>query len=98
MKDTANADVKVDAKYHKHIIGKGGSTINKIKSETDVIIIIPDTDSGTTVIRIEGNKAGVEKAKAELALCWRRWRTRSRSSSAKSRRASWPRAAPARTR
>merc|ERR1711892_583344 len=62
----AFADVKVDAKYHKHIIGKGGSTINKIKSETDVTINIPDTDSGVTVIRIEGNKAGVEKASNEL--------------------------------
>ena len=67
VKETAFADVKVDAKYHKHIIGKGGSTINKIKSEADVTINIPDTDSGATVIRIEGNKAGVEKAKAELA-------------------------------
>ena len=66
VKDTAFADIKVDAKYHKHIIGKGGSTINKIKSETDVSINIPDTDSGATVIRIEGNKAGVEKAKKEL--------------------------------
>merc|ERR1712223_1149529 len=67
IKTMAFADVKVDAKYHKHIIGKGGSTINKIKSEADVTINIPDTDSGATVIRIEGNKAGVEKAKAELA-------------------------------
>merc|ERR1719376_69523 len=66
IKTMAFADVKVDAKYHKHIIGKGGSTINKIKSETDVTINIPDTDSGVTVIRIEGNKAGVEKASKEL--------------------------------
>jgi len=66
IKSTSFADVKVDAKYHKHIIGKGGSTINKIKAETDVTINIPDTDSGVTVIRIEGNKAGVEKAKKEL--------------------------------
>merc|ERR1719392_545859 len=66
IKTMAFADVKVDAKYHKHIIGKGGSTINKIKSETDVTINIPDTDSGVTVIRIEGNKAGAEKAKKEL--------------------------------
>eukprot|EP00091_Calanus_sinicus_P007924 TRINITY_DN1928_c0_g2_i1.p2 TRINITY_DN1928_c0_g2~~TRINITY_DN1928_c0_g2_i1.p2 ORF type:complete len:278 (-),score=139.77 TRINITY_DN1928_c0_g2_i1:914-1747(-) len=65
-KTMAFADVKVDAKYHKHIIGKGGSTINKIKSETDVTINIPDTDSGVTVIRIEGNKAGVDKASKEL--------------------------------
>jgi len=66
IKSTSFAEIKVDAKYHKHIIGKGGSTINKIKSETDVTINIPDTDSGVTVIRIEGNKAGVEKAKKEL--------------------------------
>merc|ERR1719266_3303915 len=66
IKTTSFAEIKVDAKYHKHIIGKGGSTINKIKSETDVTINIPDTDSGVTVIRIEGNKAGVEKASKEL--------------------------------
>jgi len=67
VNNTAYADVKVDAKYHKHIIGKGGSTINKIKAEADVTINIPDTDSGATVIRIEGNKSGVDKAKTELA-------------------------------
>jgi len=63
---TTFAEIKVDAKYHKHIIGKGGSTINKMKSESDVTINIPDTDSGVTVIRIEGNNAGVESAKSEL--------------------------------
>jgi len=66
MKSTTFVEIKVDAKYHKHIIGKGGSTINKIKSESDVTINIPDTDSGVTIIRIEGNKPGVEKARAEL--------------------------------
>ena len=66
IKTTTFVDLKVDAKYHKHIIGKGGSTINKIKAESDVSINIPDTDSGTTIIRIEGSKEGVEKAKVEL--------------------------------
>eukprot|EP00088_Acartia_fossae_P053503 TRINITY_DN609_c0_g1_i4.p1 TRINITY_DN609_c0_g1~~TRINITY_DN609_c0_g1_i4.p1 ORF type:complete len:1249 (+),score=503.07 TRINITY_DN609_c0_g1_i4:195-3941(+) len=66
MKLTTFVEMKVDAKYHKHIIGKGGSTINKIKSESDVTINIPDSDSGVTIIRIEGNKAGVAKAKEEL--------------------------------
>ena len=60
VKDTAFADVEVDAKYHKHIIGKGGSTVNKIKSEADVTVNIPDTDSGATVIRIKDNEDGVE--------------------------------------
>ena len=56
IKTIAFADVKDDAKCHKHMmIGKGGSTINKIKSETDVTNNIPDTGSGVTIIRIEGN-------------------------------------------
>merc|ERR1711962_257384 len=63
VNSTTFMELKVDAKYHKHIIGEGGSTINKIKSESDVTINIPDTDSGVTIIRIEGNRAGVEKAK-----------------------------------
>ena len=67
LETTAFADVMVDAKYHKHIIGSGSSTINKIKSEANVTIDIPDKDSGATVIKIEGNKANVEKARAELA-------------------------------
>ena len=67
LESTAFADVMVDAKYHKHIIGSGSSTINKIKSEANVTIDIPDKDSGATVIKIEGNKANVEKARAELA-------------------------------
>jgi len=66
VKNTAFVEIKVDAKYHRHIIGKGGANINKIKAESDVTINIPDTDSGVTIIRIEGNKAGVDKAKVEL--------------------------------
>ena len=37
--------------------------VNKIKQETDVMINIPDNDQGTTIIRIEGAKDGVAKAK-----------------------------------
>jgi len=59
-------EISVDAKYHKHIIGKGGSTVNRLKQERDVMINIPDVDKGTAVIRIEGNKDGVRQAKTEL--------------------------------
>jgi len=60
-------EINVDAKYHKHIIGKGGSTVNKLKQETEVMINIPDSDKApSNVIRIEGNKDGVKKAKEEL--------------------------------
>jgi len=60
-------EINVDSKYHKHIIGKGGSTVNKLKQEADVMINIPPDDrAGATCIRIEGNKEGVQKAKVEL--------------------------------
>merc|ERR1712241_599248 len=58
------AEISIDAKYHKHIIGKGGSNVNKIKQNRDVTINIPDETHGSTIIRIEGNKHGVEEAKA----------------------------------
>jgi hypothetical protein len=39
--------------------------VNKLKQETDVMINIPDSNSdhGNTIIRIEGSKEGVQKAK-----------------------------------
>ena len=52
VKETTN--VKVDSKYHNQIISQGGSNI-------------PDPDAGATLIRNWGNKAGVKKAKGELA-------------------------------
>ncbi|EFX88840.1 hypothetical protein DAPPUDRAFT_234231 [Daphnia pulex] len=58
------ADIVIDPKYHKHIIGKGGSNVNRLKDETGVTINIPDERSST--IRIEGTPFGVEQAKAEL--------------------------------
>lgn len=66
VKNMATVEINVDAKYHKHIIGKGGSTVNKIKQETDVMINIPVLALGMTTIKIEGNKEGVKKARAEL--------------------------------
>merc|ERR1712180_76563 len=60
------AEISIDAKYHKHIIGKGGSNVNKIKQNRDVTINIPDETHGSAIIRIEGNKQGVDEAKAEL--------------------------------
>ena len=40
-------------------------TVNKLKQETEVMINIPDSDKtpSSNVIRIEGNKEGVRKAK-----------------------------------
>ncbi|KAL1137858.1 hypothetical protein AAG570_009554 [Ranatra chinensis] len=54
----------VDAKYFKHIIGKNGANINRIKDQTGVVINIADTEQNE--IRIEGDKDGVQAAKQEL--------------------------------
>jgi ribosomal protein S3 len=59
-------EIDVDVKYHKHIIGKGGATVNKLKQEADVMINIPDDRASSNCIRIEGNKEGVAMAKEEL--------------------------------
>ena len=37
--------------------------MNKLKQEADVMINIPDDKAASNVIRIEGNKEGVKKAK-----------------------------------
>lgn len=66
IKTMAFAEIKVDQKYHKHIIGKQGANVTRLKEELGVTIRIPISDQGDTVIRIEGPPEGVEKAKVEL--------------------------------
>merc|ERR1719348_1415909 len=51
---------KISQDLQKVHIGFNEDDSIKIKSETDVTINIPDSDSGVTIIRIDGNKAGVE--------------------------------------
>lgn len=59
-------DLTVDQKFHRHIIGKSGSNINRIKAETGVQIIIPSDNENSNLIRIEGNPQGVQQAKKDL--------------------------------
>jgi len=58
-------EMTVDPKFYKHIIGKGGANVNRMKDELGVVINIAEND-GNNVIRIEGNKAGVERARQVL--------------------------------
>ncbi|KAH0551211.1 vigilin [Cotesia glomerata] len=58
-------ELKVDPRYFKHIIGKNGSKVNRLKEETNVFINIFEKD-GQNIIRIEGNQAGVTEAEAKL--------------------------------
>lgn len=60
------AEIEIDQRFHKHIIGKGGVNISKIKDETGVAIRIPSDSENSNNIRIEGEPQGVKKAKKEL--------------------------------
>ncbi|XP_060810715.1 vigilin [Amyelois transitella] len=57
-------ELSVDPKFFKHIIGKSGSNINRLKDETGVVINIEN--EGNHVIRIEGSHQGVADAEREL--------------------------------
>lgn len=60
------AEIEVDPKFHKHIIGKNGVNITRIKNETGVSIRIPSDGDNSNLIRIEGDPTGVQKAKEQL--------------------------------
>lgn len=70
-KDTASSlasvEIDCDPKFHRHIIGKSGANIGRIKEETLVDIKIPQENSNeSSKIRIEGPKDGVLKAQEML--------------------------------
>ena len=60
------ADIQVDQKWHRHIIGKNGSNISKIKNETGTSINIPLDNKKSNIIHIEGSPQGVAAAKEEI--------------------------------
>ncbi|ETN70747.1 hypothetical protein NECAME_14565 [Necator americanus] len=58
--------VPIFKEFHKHIIGKGGATIKKIREETQTRIDLPEGDSGEERITVTGRKVNVEKAIDQL--------------------------------
>ncbi|XP_011297299.1 vigilin [Fopius arisanus] len=58
-------ELKVDPRYFKHIIGKNGANVNRLKEENDVVLNIFEAD-GQNMIRIEGKESGVREAEAQL--------------------------------
>ncbi|CAH1240049.1 HDLBP [Branchiostoma lanceolatum] len=61
------AELTVEQKYHRHIIGKNGANITRIKNETKTSIRIPPDEENSNLIRIEGDPAGVQEAKKEIS-------------------------------
>lgn len=60
------AELHIDPKYHRNIIGKGGQFINKLRDECEVTIQIPPDSEKSSLIRIEGNADGVKEAEKQL--------------------------------
>ncbi|KAM6921829.1 LOW QUALITY PROTEIN: high density lipoprotein binding protein a [Xenentodon cancila] len=60
------AEISVDPKFHRHLIGKGGVNINRIKELHKVTVRIPPDNEKSNLIRIEGDPQGVQDAKKEL--------------------------------
>ncbi|XP_043241584.1 vigilin-like isoform X4 [Amphibalanus amphitrite] len=58
-------ELDIPNKYHKHIIGKDGANISRVKAEHGVHVTIPENEA-STIFKIEGPKEGVFSAKAEL--------------------------------
>lgn len=65
VKRLAFIDMTVNPIHYKHIIGKAGANINRLKEELDVMINIEEKDAQNR-IRIEGPIEGVRKAAEEL--------------------------------
>ncbi|KAK3718445.1 hypothetical protein QZH41_014445 [Actinostola sp. cb2023] len=59
-------EVPIFKQFHKNIIGRGGTTIKKIREETDTKIELPSEGSDSDVIVITGHKGQVEAAKDKI--------------------------------
>ncbi|XP_061833456.1 high density lipoprotein binding protein a isoform X1 [Nerophis lumbriciformis] len=59
-------EISVDPKFHRHLIGKAGVNINRIKELHKVTVRIPPDHEKSNLIRIEGDPQGVQEAKKEL--------------------------------
>lgn len=62
MQNMCFVEMQVDNKLFKHIIGKSGANVNKLKDDFNVVINIDESG----LIRIEGSREDVSKTKEEL--------------------------------
>eukprot|EP01095_Lingulamoeba_sp_RSL-Kostka_P012392 TRINITY_DN491_c7_g1_i1.p1 TRINITY_DN491_c7_g1~~TRINITY_DN491_c7_g1_i1.p1 ORF type:complete len:341 (+),score=139.50 TRINITY_DN491_c7_g1_i1:90-1112(+) len=61
--DVSSQQMKVDKKYHKNIIGRGGSKLQQIQRESNTIITVPQMNDNSKGITIQGKPENIEKAK-----------------------------------
>lgn len=61
--DTIGFLILPDPRAYRHVIGPGGSEINRIRKKTGTKIQVPRDQNKGEAIEIQGNKAGVQEAK-----------------------------------
>ncbi|KAJ8416658.1 hypothetical protein AAFF_G00325360 [Aldrovandia affinis] len=59
-------EVNIDQRFHRHLIGKNGANINRIKEQYKVSVRIPQDLDRSGLVRIEGDPQGVQLARREL--------------------------------
>ncbi|XP_064184904.1 vigilin [Anguilla rostrata] len=59
-------EVHIDQRFHRHLIGKNGANINRIKEQYKVSVRIPQDSDRSGLVRIEGDPQGVQLARREL--------------------------------
>uniref|UniRef100_A0A673CVQ2 Vigilin n=1 Tax=Sphaeramia orbicularis TaxID=375764 RepID=A0A673CVQ2_9TELE len=59
-------EVFIDQRFHRHLIGKNGTNINRIKEQYKVSVRIPQDSERSGLVRIEGDPKGVQLARREL--------------------------------
>ncbi|XP_041840626.1 vigilin [Melanotaenia boesemani] len=59
-------EVIIDQRFHRHLIGKNGANINRIKEQYKVSVRIPQDSERSSLVRIEGDPKGVQLARREL--------------------------------
>uniref|UniRef100_A0A8C1FB60 Vigilin n=1 Tax=Cyprinus carpio carpio TaxID=630221 RepID=A0A8C1FB60_CYPCA len=60
------AEINIDHRFHRHLIGKNGANINRIKEQYKVSVRIPQDSERCGLVRIEGDPQGVQLARKEL--------------------------------
>ncbi|XP_062858912.1 vigilin isoform X2 [Trichomycterus rosablanca] len=59
-------EINIDQRFHRHLIGKNGANINRIKEQYKVLVRIPQDSDQCGLVRIEGDPQGVQMARREL--------------------------------
>ncbi|XP_054655819.1 vigilin isoform X2 [Dunckerocampus dactyliophorus] len=59
-------EINIDQRFHRHLIGKNGANINRIKEQYKVSVRIPQDSERSGLVRIEGDPKGVQLARREL--------------------------------